>query len=79
MTKQVTMQGTATLTLMANTQNADQFKRLLNKHTIIDAKLNVLTCEGEVVTVDVFEFLQLEWEKRCLECGVSLEDEEVLI
>jgi hypothetical protein len=56
------LEGTATLNLMANTKNPDQFKRLLHKDTIIDAKINFLTREGETITVDVFEFMKLQWE-----------------
>jgi hypothetical protein len=47
---------------MANTQNPDQFKRLLQKDTIIDAKIYFFTCEGETISVDIFEFTQLKWE-----------------
>ncbi|MEH6957754.1 hypothetical protein [Neobacillus drentensis] len=59
----VQMIGEAKLSLMAFTEKTEQFKRLLHKDTIIDAKINFLTCEGETITVDVLEFMQLKWEE----------------
>ncbi|MFD0827568.1 hypothetical protein ACT8ZR_18225 [Neobacillus sp. M.A.Huq-85] len=56
------MQGEAKLNLMAFTDNVQRFQNLINKDTLIDAKLSILTCEGEVVAIDVSELLQLQFE-----------------
>jgi hypothetical protein len=56
------LQGKAVLNLMAFTDNPERFKKMINMDTLIDAKLSVLTCQGEVVTVDVLEFIQLQFE-----------------
>jgi hypothetical protein len=56
------LQGKAVLNLMAFTDNPERFKRVVNMDTLIDAKLSIFTSEGEVVTVDVFEFIQLQFE-----------------
>jgi hypothetical protein len=61
------MQGEATLTLFAETQNVERFKNLLSKHTIIDCSLEVLTCEGEVIKISVMELLQLDWKETDVE------------
>jgi hypothetical protein len=60
--KTMVMDGIATLNLMATTNNPERFQRLLRPQTIIDAKINFLTCEGEVITVDVFQFLNIQWK-----------------
>jgi hypothetical protein len=73
MNNQTQMVGTATLNLMAFTQNAKRFQNLLHPETIIDAKVSFLTCEGETITVDVMEFLELNWTTHCPETGELLE------
>jgi hypothetical protein len=73
--QKVLMNGNATVNLMAYTQNSERFKALLHSQTIIDAKLSFLTLEGETITVDVLEFLQLEWKTCCAETGEELEEE----
>lgn len=55
------IEGKAELTLMAITEYPELFKRLLNPHTLIDAKISFLTCECETITVDVLDILKLNW------------------
>ncbi|WP_286231278.1 hypothetical protein [Neobacillus mesonae] len=57
------MQGEAKLNLMAFTDNPSRFLNVINKDTLIDAKLNILTCEGETISIDVFEILQMQFEE----------------
>jgi hypothetical protein len=51
----------AELNLMTITEYPELLKRLLNKHTLIDAKISFLTCECETITVDVTDILKLDW------------------
>ncbi|MEH7484280.1 hypothetical protein V7157_25055 [Neobacillus drentensis] len=69
------MVGTASISLMANSKNPDQFKRLLHPETIIDARISFLTCEGETIEISVMEFFELNWKEICPESGELLEVE----
>jgi hypothetical protein len=60
--KTMVMDGIATLNLMANTNNPERFVRLLNKHTIVDCNVSFLTCEGEVITINAFQCLDIQWK-----------------
>lgn len=56
------MVGTVTLGLCAETQNEELFRSVLNADTLIDAKLSVLTHEGEIVEIPVTDILDLQWK-----------------
>jgi hypothetical protein len=71
----VQMVGEAKMILSTETSIPNRFKNLLSRELIVDANINILTVEGQTISIPIMEILQLNWTSYCPETGELLEVE----